>query len=234
MCGQNWAVAQGEETCWTLIRDAAVGEGGARTEFASAYLPVVRAYLGARWASGPYRDQIDDAVQDVFLECLRADGALDRVDPARPGKFRTFLYAVVRNVALRHEERRARERAKRAGADADPDRLPADDPRLSRVFDRAWVDRLLRRAVSRLSAAAADQGEEAQRRVDLLRLRFSEGLPIRAIAERWDTDAAIVHHEYARARAEFKDALRQEVAFQHPGLPGEIERECRALLELLG
>ncbi len=223
-----------EETCWTLIRDAAVGDARARTDFAGTYLPVVRAYLGARWASGRHREQIDDAVQDVFLECLRGDGALSRLDPSHQGRFRTFLFAVVRNVALRYEERQARERVKRAPPHAaEPEALPARDARLSRIFDRAWVDTLLRRAVARQEAAAADRGEAALRRVELLRLRFAEGLTIREIARRWEEEASVTHHQYARAREEFKDALREEVAFQHPGLPGEIERECQALLDLI-
>ncbi len=227
-------MANQEETCWTLIRDAAIGNEDARTDFAGFYLPVVRAYLGARWASGPYREQIDDAVQDVFLECLRGDGALSRLDPSQPGKFRTFLFAVVRNVALRYEERQARERVKRLPQGvAEPDALAAEDPRLSRIFDRAWVDTLLRRAVARQDAAAVKRGEEAVRRVELLRLRFAEGLAIREIARRWGEEPAVTHRQYARAREEFKEALREEVAFQHPGLPGEIERECQALLDLI-
>jgi RNA polymerase sigma-70 factor (ECF subfamily) len=222
-----------EETCWTLIRDAADGDGDARTAFARAYLPVVRAYLGARWARGPFRDEVDDAVQDAFVECLRGDGALAKADPEKPGRFRTFLYAVVRNVALRHEERAARERARREGGGVAAEDLSAEDPRLSQVFDRAWADALLKRAAAGQRAAARERGENALRRVELLRLRFAEGLPIREIAARWEEDPAVVHRQYARAREEYKEALRSEVAFHHAGTPGEIERECRALLELL-
>ena len=38
----------------------------------------------------------------------------------------------------------------------------------------------------------------------LLRLRFEEGLPIREIARRWDSDAARVHKHYARAREAYR------------------------------
>jgi RNA polymerase sigma-70 factor (ECF subfamily) len=72
------------------------------------------------------------------------------------------------------------------------------------------------------------------RRVELLRLRFQEGLPIRDIATRWQTDAAVLHHEYARAREEFRAALLEVVAFYHPGTAAEVERECANLLSLLG
>jgi RNA polymerase sigma-70 factor (ECF subfamily) len=70
--------------------------------------------------------------------------------------------------------------------------------------------------------------------VELLRARFHEGLPIRDIARRWGTDAAALHHEYAKARQEFKAALLEVVAFHHPGSPTEVEQECANLLAHLG
>ena len=70
-------------------------------------------------------------------------------------------------------------------------------------------------------------------RVELLRLRFHEGLPIREIARRWGTAAEVLHHEYARARQEFEAALREVVAFHHPGSPEEVEQECSNLLARL-
>ena len=222
-----------DETCWTLIRDAAGGNDGARTAFAGSYLPLVRAYLGARWGRGPLRNEIADAVQDVFLECLKSEGALARAAPDHPGRFRTFLYAVVRNVALRYEERRARHFAREGGRDFELAQLAADEPRLSAVFDRSWADHLLKRAVARMRESAAAEGEEAVRRVELLRLRFAENLPIREIAERWGADPAIVHRQYARAREEYKAALSEEVAFHQPGLPGEVDRRMRELLALI-
>src|SRR5262249_29726394 len=117
--------------------------------------------------------------QEVFLACLRPGGALDRLDPDRPGGFRPFLYGVVRNVALHVETRQARERPP---ADVDLDRLPADDPGLSRLFDRAWARALMREAGDLQAEQARAKGPAAVRRVELLRLRFQEGLPVREIA----------------------------------------------------
>ena len=57
---------------------------------------------------------------------------------------------------------------------------------------------------------------------------------IREIARRWGADAKALHHEYARARQEFKAALLQVVAFHHPGSPAEVEQECANLLACLG
>jgi hypothetical protein len=66
-----------------------------------------------------------------------------------------------------------------------------------------------------------------------LRLRFEEGLPIRAIAERWGVPAAGLHHAYALARQEFKAILLEVVAFHHPGSPAEVEQEAASLLTAL-
>ncbi len=204
-----------------MIRGAAEGRSSDREEFARRYVPVVRAYLGARWRGTQLAQQVEDGVQEVFLDCFKEEGALRRVDPARP--FRAFLFGVVRNVALRVEERQARRREQPAESGAD---FPAADPGLSEVFDRAWALALLEEAVARHRTTGDG------RRVELLRLRFEEDLPVREIAARWGEDPARVHKEYARAREEFKRALLDVVAFHHPGSPGEVERECERLLDL--
>jgi RNA polymerase sigma-70 factor (ECF subfamily) len=91
----------------------------------------------------------------------------------------------------------------------------------------------MRQAADRQAALAAQGGEAALRRVELLRLRFYEGKPIREIARLWDLDAATLHHEYARGREEFRSALRDVIAFHHPGSPEDVDRECAQLLSLL-
>ena len=80
---------------------------------------------------------------------------------------------------------------------------------------------------------AARNGPEAVRRVELLRLRFEENLPIREIAARWAADPATLHHAYALARQEFKAALLAVVAFHQPGSPAELEAEAASLLKAL-
>ena len=42
------------------------------------------------------------------------------------------------------------------------------------------------------------------------------------------------HHDYARARAEFLEALEAVVADHNSGTPAAIRRECEHLLALLG
>ena len=112
--------------------------------------------------------------------------------------------------------------------------MPADDPSLARAFDRAWARALMREAARRQADAARHRGPAAVRRVELLRLRFHDGLPIRDVARLWWAEPARLHHEYATARREFLAALREVVAFHHPGPPGDVDRACAELIQLLG
>jgi RNA polymerase sigma-70 factor (ECF subfamily) len=194
---------------------------------------VVRAYLAARWRGSKLLRELDDTVQDVFIECLRDGGLLERARADRPGGFRAFLYGSVRKVALRAEARRARQLAREPGEVIDLQRIPGGEEALSRIYDRAWAKAVVREAAERQSAMAAQRDEAALRRVELLRLRFHEGIPIREIARLWDLDTASLHHEYARARQEFRSALREVVAFHHPGSAVEVDGECAQLLSLL-
>lgn len=223
-----------DTTCWTVIQGAAAGRAADRQDFARRYTPVIRAYLGARWQNSRYRQEVDDGVQEVFLECFRQGGVLERVDPVHPGGFRSFLYGVARNVALRIEARLARYRRSEPPDGFDPENVAAGEPSLSRVFDRAWAASLLREAGTLQAEQAQSKGQEALRRVELLRLRFQEGLPIRAIARRWHVEPAVLHREYAKARQEFKAALLQVLAFHHPGSPADVEQQCSDLLTIIG
>jgi RNA polymerase sigma-70 factor (ECF subfamily) len=224
-------MAQHDSTCWTLIQAAAAGSRGDREEFARSYGPVVRAYLAARWRASACLRELDDAVQEVFVECFKQNGVLARADRERPGGFRPFLYGVIRHVALRVETGRVREC--QPPTNAPLDQVADSDAALSDVFDRAWARGLVRQAAERQAETARQAGEAVVKRVELLRLRFHEGLPIRDIARRWGVEPATLHHEYAKARQEFKAALLEVVAFHHPGTAEEVERQCAGLLTLL-
>lgn len=223
-----------DRTCWTLIASAAAGDPAARDEFARRYLPIVRAFVHARGAGRLAPEECEDAVQEVFVECLKEEGLLERVRRGERAGFRGFLHAACRNLAARAEERRARRRDV-AGAEAvDLDEAHADDETLGRVFDRAWGEALVREAAERQRERAERRGPDAVRRVELLHLRFHEGLAIREIAERWKLSADVVHHEYAQARVEFERALREVLAFHHPDDPHAVARELRELGALIG
>ncbi|MCU0725741.1 MAG: sigma-70 family RNA polymerase sigma factor [Planctomycetes bacterium] len=218
-------------TRWSLIRKVRSGRAPDREDFARIYEPVVRAFLGARWRASPLRQDIDDAVQEVFLACFREGGALARVEPDHPGGFRAYLHGVVRHVAQHMERSRRRRKDAPGPVDFEPEVHDAGEERLSRVFDRAWALSLLREAVERQWELAREKDDDAVRRVELLRLRFEEGLPIREIAKRWEVDAARLHQEYGRARREYREALAEVVGWHLPGAKHEIAAECRRLLE---
>ena len=217
------------ETSWTLIDAALRGEAPARARFAQEYEPAVRAYFRARWTSGALSHEIDDAVQEVWLDCLREGGALHRADPTRP--FRPFLTGVARNVALRFEQRRGRALA------AQPESVPAEsrETRASQALDRALARRIVQLASELQRRLAHEEGGVRRRRVELLELRFEHGLSISEIASRWNEDPARVHHLYADAREDFRAALRGIVS-ERTGLlasDAALERECDWMLEVL-
>ncbi|MGF1581516.1 MAG: hypothetical protein ACFCD0_19490 [Gemmataceae bacterium] len=63
-------MANPQTTCWAMIRAAAQGQRDEREDFARRYMDPVRAYLSARWKDSMWHDLVDDAVQDVFVECF--------------------------------------------------------------------------------------------------------------------------------------------------------------------
>ena len=211
-----------DATCWTLIGAAAGGDGAARGDFARRYQPVARHYFAARWRTSPLASSADDAVQDVFVECFKPNGVLGKASDSPGDGFRPFFHGVLRNVARRHEE------LHRPGVPL-PDDQPADESSLGKAFDRAWARSLLQEAARLMAESAGD--ERATRRVELLRLRFQEGLPIRDIATKWNEDAARLHHEYATARDEFRAALRRVMAFHMPSASAlDVTSACHDLL----
>jgi DNA-directed RNA polymerase specialized sigma24 family protein len=201
-----------ESTCWTVIRGAAADNGADRAELACRYLDVVRAYLAARWKWATLLADLDDAGQEVFVECFQQGGVLDAATMGRVTSFWAFLYGVSRNVARRFENRPA--------LAALPSDIEAIEDGPSRLFERTWARSLMVEAARLQRERARERGVEAIRRVELLRLRFEGNLSIRAIAESWGVPAAGLHHDYALARREFKAILLEVVAFRQPGRGG--------------
>jgi len=219
-------MSNSESTCWTIIRAAAAGNPADREELARRYLSVVRAYLAARWRGSLIIGELGDAVQDVFVECFRQGGALEAVDAGRVPSFRAFLYGVSRNIARRFESRQP-------NPSPLPDEIDANEESQSRLFERAWAQAIMGEAAKLQRKLATARGPEGVRRVELLRLRFEENLPIRTIAQQWGVDPAELHHAYATARKEFRAALLQVIAFHSPGSPEQLEHEATNLLKAL-
>ena len=222
-----------EVTCWTLIESAADGDRVARDAFARRYLPVVHAYLRTRWKGRLGRFDLEDATQEVFLECLKREGILDRSRTRRGTSFRNYLLGAVRNVALRMEEGRAR-RLDPPRTDAfQAEQVSADDASSSRAFDRAWAAALVGEAAELQSQRAHAEGPLALRRVELLRLIFEEERKIVDIAREWGVPPDSLRREYAKGRSEFAAALQEVVAFHVTESDAAVERECRDLMGLL-
>lgn len=227
-------MAGSDETCWTMIEGAARGAGEEREEFARRYSSVLLAYLRARWPVGSRHAQdVEDACQEILVECFRDGGALSRVERDRAGGFRAYLYGTARNVARRFEQRGLENREQPPATHLPLDGNPLDEASLSVVFDRAWARNIVREAARR-QARDARGDAAATRRVELLTLRFHDGLPIREIARRWDEDPAHLHHQYAQARTEFQRALTRVLAYHRPGDPGRAAEEGEFLMDLLG
>jgi RNA polymerase sigma factor (sigma-70 family) len=206
-------------TQWTVVERAGQGDREARETFARVYLPVVRRYVRARWEGSHWQGHQEDAVQQVFVECLKPEGALSRVSRDDAWGFRNYLYGVARNVARSVEKQR-----RDASGSGLPEPAARNDSGLQQVFDRAFAESLLGEALEHQQRQAEVSGPPALRRLELLRLRFWEGLPIREISKRWEADAAHLHHEYARARDDFRAALRSVLA-NHCGNHSQLTEE---------
>lgn len=216
------------DTSWTLIDSARRGAPKAGEQFARHYEGILRAYFAARWSRGGLHSEVDDAVQEVLLDCLRERGALERADVDRP--FRPFLYGVARTIALRFEQRRNRADV---AVELEGESLEARETRLSVVFDRAFAVQVMRDATEVQRERARLEGGVRLRRFELLELRFQSGLTIPEIAASWGEEAARVHHMYADARVDFRDALREVVRRRNGAGVGDLERECDWMLEVL-
>ena len=220
-------------TCWTLIESAADGDRAAREAFVERYLPVVRAYLSARWKERLSRTEIEDAEQEVFVECLKDAGILEKNRGRRGAGFRAYFFGAVRHIAQKVEEARARKLDAPQTDNFHADVLPADDGTSSSLFDRAWAAAIMREAAELQAKTARSAGPAALRRVELLRRLFQEGEKIADLAREWNVQAEALHRDYAKARVEFADALKSVVAFHVPESDAAVERECRDLMALL-
>ena len=106
-----------------------------------------------------------DLIQKTFLALVESKERF-----RGHSSFRTFLFAVVRNVALRHEEKRAR-RKEQQHETGWGEQMPADDEALSQVFDRAWAQAVMRESVGRHAVAARREAGAFRTRFRILRLR---------------------------------------------------------------
>jgi RNA polymerase sigma factor (sigma-70 family) len=219
-----------ESTAWSTIVAAGAGEQSARERFARTYGGVIRAYLAARWRLPLASPEVDDGTQEVFVQCFKPDGALHRVDPHGPARFRSYLYAVVKHVADRIERGNGVRRVPQEGAHGLDD-LARDEATLSRAFDRAWVGAVTREAWLRM---AAGLGADERDRLRILDLRFQAGLAPAEIATQLGLDVTDVYQQLRHAKRDFRQALVEVVGSYHPGASrAEVEARCVELIGLL-
>ena len=213
-----------DSTCWSVVLGAAAGEPGDREAFSRVYGPVIKSYLAARWRV-PYDDaDVDDAMQEAFIQIFKPGGALEHVDPQREGGFRAFLYGLVRNVALMAErsERRRRQRVQTESVFT-PDEVADSEATLSQA--REAKERMIRRL--RSGGSSRDQAR-------ILDLRYAEGLPPREIASRLGIEVTVVYEALRTAKDAYRTALLEVLAGHHPGATRpELEKICAELGGLL-
>jgi RNA polymerase sigma factor (sigma-70 family) len=216
-----------------MIVAAGAGEVAARDRFARAYGSVIRAYLCARWHVPVTHEAVDDGAQEVFIQCFKPGGALQGVDPTGPARFRTYLYAIVRHVADRIERTNGMRRTTQEPSGAGLDDLERSEATLSRVFDRAWVG-MITRGAWLLMASRIDESAEGRDRIQILDLRFKDGLSSGEIAERLALEPGYVYQQLRNAKRDFRAALVEVVGSYHPGATKEeVEARCVELTDLL-
>ena len=115
-----------------LARDGALADAK-WVEFDRMYRPVVRFFIRQRFSS--LVDDAEDIAQDAMVK-LVAQFRARTYDPAR-AKFRTYLAAIVYNIAVDYLRRQRRDRALDI---AQLDWMGASPPPGSAVMERQWKE----------------------------------------------------------------------------------------------
>ena len=211
-----------------MIERAGAGDPADREEFARCYAPVVRSFFCARWKLPSDHQDVEDAVQEVFVRCFREEGPLTRADSSRPAGFRGYLYGVARNVAADAERRAASRREVTADSEVRLRAIERSEAALSKVLDRAWASLMLEETARLLAErATSDRRAAAQ---TALRLRMHEGLKAAAVAERMSLDVKVVYELIREAKDQYRATFLEVMAAHHPELgEAELMARCREL-----
>lgn len=185
--------------------------------------------------------QSADLTQDFFSQLLSSE-ALATVRREK-GKFRSFLLASLKNM-LANDWRRS-SRLKRGGGaplfsldEVEAERRfqmePAVEGPEDKLFDRAWAETLMSRALERLRAEC-DGGAKAPR-FDKLKhfiLADKEAATFAEVAAELGMTLPAVKGLVHRLRRRFGELVREDIA-QTVGTPGEVEVEIRYLFAAFG
>jgi RNA polymerase sigma factor (sigma-70 family) len=223
-------------TRWTLILGARRGgpaERAALEQLCAVYWKPVYFFLRRKGLSP---EAAEDAAQGFFLHLLQRD-FLPRLDPER-GRFRSYLLRSLEHFLVNQHEREAA--LKRGGGQrlvpldvALAEReLPAAPEPPEQAFEREWALGLMERALGRLRAEY--EGGTRRGRAEVVLRFFALGEPptyaeaaaaCGMTAPQWK---ATLH----RARARFREILREEVAATVED-EGDGESEIADLLRAL-
>jgi DNA-directed RNA polymerase specialized sigma24 family protein len=223
-------------TAWTMLAQAHDDNTplevmrAARRQLLERYEPVVRQYLRGLLRGRPDRDDaVEECVQNFALRFV--SGGFRGADRSR-GRFRDYLKAAVRNLALSYQ-RTGRVQVLHLD-DYEP---PVEDPSLhesDREFLTIWRDDLLARTLKALAAEDERGGQHLYTvlrfRMDHTELRSHEMAEQLAARVGKPVNAGWVRKRLFLARERFAELLLDEV-LQSPDGPGEDRLE-QELIEL--
>ena len=213
--------------------------GAALAELCAAYWYPVYALFRRR---GHDPDVAADLAQEYFARLLEK-GTLAAADPEK-GRFRAFLRTDCGFFLADVRDREAR--LKRGGGVA-PISIdardaegryrvePADELTAEKLFNRAWAEALLDRALARLAAEYAESGRAALfAQLEPALMRGPHADPHAAIAERLGMTEAAVQQAASRLRKRYRARLREEAAATlHEPDEATVEAEIRDLIAAL-
>jgi RNA polymerase sigma-70 factor (ECF subfamily) len=225
-------------TRWSLVISAAnsATPNQALTELCEAYWYPAYAYL--RRANYP-ADKAEDLTQAFFTRMIEKQFLRDANQER--GRFRSFLLASLRHFALNEYDR---ERAQRRGGHVahvaldfeDGERRylrePADDLTPDLLYERRWVNDVLRRTLSRLAEEWRKAGRERMFNSLKPRLVGDEPRSYQSLAYELCVSEGSLRVAVHRLRQEFGAMLREIIA-ETVERDEDIDDELRFLLSVL-
>jgi RNA polymerase sigma factor (sigma-70 family) len=235
-------VARFDTTNWSVVLRAGSNDSATAREalavLCEAYWYPVYAMV-RRYGHGAA--DAEDLTQEYFARFLEKGYARE----LRPehGRFRSFLLVSVRNFL--HNERDRAKAAKRGGgkpaisldaaaADERYSLEPVESVTPETLFERAWANEVLARALVRLEAEGAD--DEGRERFLQLRPHLTgddQATGYRELAESWGVGDSAVRAAVHRLRKRLGKILRDEIAATVAD-PTDVGEELRHLLASVG
>jgi RNA polymerase sigma-70 factor (ECF subfamily) len=222
-------------TRWTLIlssRESPEARREALEQLLTAYWRPLY-FFGRR--KGCREDAAKDAVQGFFLHLLERD-FLERADPAK-GRFRAYLKTSFDHYLVNQYEREAAQ--KRGGqfhfvsldvVTAERD-LAAAPEAPEAAFEREWALSIMERALARLRKEYEDGRRKGDVATILRFFRLDEAPSYAEAAAACGMTVVQFKASLHRARARFREILREEVA--DTATEADVDDELKDLVRIL-